>query len=106
MFEIHVKHLSSPLTFEYDPPGGEEGLEERHSGDLVILLVVVVQAREDRLDGQVSEAVGGGGKHIGDTGVHVRVVARVGAQRSRHGFITHDVGQVVPVHKHLRMDTC
>ena len=45
MFEIHVKNfVISVLTFEYEPPGGKEGLEERHGWDVVVLLVVVVEA--------------------------------------------------------------
>ena len=49
----------------------------------------------------MSEAVGSGGKRTGDAGVHVGAVAWIAAQSGIHGQVTYDVGQVVPVYKHL-----
>lgn len=95
---------SSPLTLKDDPPGREEGLEQGHAGELVVLPVVPVQTKQDRLNGQVGEAVGRRGEDVGDAGVHVGVVTRVTAQLTAHCFSSHDVGQIIPKHKHLRED--
>lgn len=89
-------------TLKDDPPGCEEGLEERHTGELPVLSEADVQAGQHGLDGQVGEAVGSGGKDVGDAGIHVGVVAGVAAQVAAHGVVAHNVLQVVPEHKHLR----
>lgn len=90
------------LTLKEDSPGREEGLIQGHAGKLTILPVVCIQAGQDWLDGQVGEAVGCCCKDVGDAGVDVGIVARVTAQESAHGIVTHDVWQVVSEHKHLR----
>lgn len=89
-------------TLKDDPPGREEGFKEWHAGELPALPHVGVKAGQHGLDGQVSEAVGGGGEDISNAGVHVGVVAGVAAQVASHGFIAHNVTQVVPENKHLR----
>lgn len=50
----------------------------------------------------MGEAVGCCGEDVGDAGVNVLVVTGVTAQLSAHGFVAHDVRQVVPEHEHLR----
>lgn len=96
---------ATQLTLEDDPPGGEEGLEQRDAGELTVLPVVGVQAGQRGLDGQVGEAVSRRRKHVGDAGVHVGVVARVAAELPAHGVRADDVRQIVPEHKHLRRRT-
>ena len=61
-----------------------------------MLLVLLVQTEREGLDGQVSEAVGGRGEHVGDAGVNVLVVAGVGGQLLGEHLRAHDVPQVVP----------
>lgn len=39
---------------------------------------------------------------VGDAGVDIGVVAGVTAELPAHGVVTHNVGQIVPEHKHLR----
>lgn len=50
----------------------------------------------------MGKAVGCCGEDVGDAGVNVLVVTGVTAQLSAHGFVAHDVRQVVPEHEHLR----
>lgn len=96
--------VAAQLTLKDDPPGGEEGLEQGDAGELRVLPVVAIQASQHRLDGQVGEAVGRRGEDVGDAGVHVGVVTRVTAQLSAHDVGSHNVGQIIPKHKHLRED--
>lgn len=77
-------------------------MEQGDAGELGVLPVVVVQTGQHRLNGQVGEAVSGCGKDVGDAGVHPGAVARVPAELPTHGVGSHDVGQIIPEHKHLR----
>lgn len=50
----------------------------------------------------MGEAVGCCGKDVGDAGVNFGVVTWVTAELPAHGLGSHDVGQIIPEHKHLR----
>lgn len=89
-------------TLKDDSPGGEEGLEQGHTGELRVLPVVCIQTRQHWLDGQVGEAVSRCSKDVGDAGVNVGIVAGVTAELSAHRIVAHNVRQIVPEHKHLR----
>lgn len=99
--EIHHTYHSL-LTLKYDPPRGKEGREQGHAAELSVLPVVCVQTGQERLDGQVGEAVRRCSKHVGDAGVNVGVVAGVASELSPHGLIAHNVRQIIPEHEHLR----
>lgn len=94
--------LSGQRTLEDDSPGGEEGLEQGHAGELGVLPVVCVQTSQRWLNRQVGEAVCCCGEDVGDAGVNVGIVAGVTAELPAHGVVTHNVWQIVPEHKHLR----
>lgn len=94
--------LSGQRTLEDDSPGREEGLEQGHAGELIVLPVVCIQARQRWLNRQVGEAICCCGEDVGDAGVNILIVAGVTAELPAHGVVTHDVWQIVPEHKHLR----
>lgn len=50
----------------------------------------------------MGEAVSRCGEDVGDAGVDVGVVTWVTAELPAHGLGPHDVGQIIPEHKHLR----
>lgn len=49
----------------------------------------------------MGEAVSCCCKDVRDAGVNIGIVAGVTAQLFAHGFVTHNVWQVVPEHEHL-----
>lgn len=68
---------------------------QHHRWVIWVLLVVLIQTGNIRLNHQVSESVRGCGKDIGDAGVHAFIIARVGRQLPGDEVRTNDVMQVV-----------
>lgn len=53
---------------------------QKHRGILAVLPVVLIKAKNERLNHQMSKTVRGCSKDIGDAGVHSFIVTRVGRQ--------------------------
>lgn len=67
-------------AFEDDSPRGEEGCVQRHRGKLGVVPVFLIEAKNGRLNHQMSKTVGGCRKDIGDAGVHSFIITRVRGQ--------------------------
>lgn len=75
---------------------------QQHRGILGVLPVVLIQAKNGRLNHQMSKAVRGCSKDVGDAGVHSLIVARVGRQLPGHEVWTNNVEQVVSERENLQ----
>ncbi len=53
---------------------------QQRAGVITVLLVLLVKTKHERLNHQMGKSVGSCGEHIGDAGVHVFIVTRVGGQ--------------------------
>ena len=67
-----------------------------------VVLVIVIQTEHERLNHQVSKSVGSCGKHIGDAGIDVLIITRVGGELPGNNFWAHNMEEVVPVGDDLK----
>lgn len=82
-------------AFMDDSPRGEEGFVQQDRGKLPVLPVVLIKARNDRLNHQMGKTVHGCRKDIGDAGVHSFIITRVGGQLPGDEVRTNNMEQVV-----------
>lgn len=82
-------------AFVDDSPRGEEGFVQQDRGKLPVLPVVLIKARNGRLNHQVGKPVRGCSKDIGDAGVHGFIITRVGGQLPGDEVRTNNMGQIV-----------
>lgn len=75
---------------------------QQRAGELRVLFVVLVQTENGGLDHEMSEAVGGGGKHVGDAGVQLVIVTGICGQPLSNHVWAQDVEQVVSESNDLR----
>lgn len=78
---------------------------QQYAGEFLVLLVLLIKTKYERLNHQVSESVGGCSKHIGDAGVHIFIVTGVGRQLLGNEVWTNNVEQVVPESENLKDKT-
>lgn len=64
---------------------------QQWAGIVTVFLVLLIKTKHKRLNHQVSESVGSCGEHIGDAGVHVFIITRVGGQLLGNEVWTNDV---------------
>ena len=75
---------------------------QQRAGVSTVLLVIFIKTEHKRLNHQVSKSVGSCGKHIGDSGVHVFIITRVGGKLLGNKFWTNNVEQVVSEGENLK----
>lgn len=78
-----------------DSPRGEEGFVQQDRGKLLVLPVVLIKARNGRLNHQMGKTVRGCSKDIGDAGVHSFIITRVGRQLPGDEVRTNNMEQIV-----------
>lgn len=67
-------------TFKNEPPSCKEGFVQQWGGVQGVLLIRLIETEHERLNHQVSKSVGSCGKDVGDAGVHIFIITRVGGQ--------------------------
>lgn len=61
-----------------------------------MLIVLLIETEHEGLDHQVGKPIGSSSKHIGDAGIHIIIIARVGGQLTSNEVWANNVEQVVP----------
>ena len=64
---------------------------QQGAGKIRVFLVLLIKTKHERLNHEVTESVGSCGKHIGDRGVHVFIITRVGGQMTGYAVWTNNV---------------
>lgn len=64
---------------------------QQYAVEFLVLLVMLIKTKYERLNHEVSKSVGSCSKHIGDAGVHISIVTGVGGQLLGNDVWTNNV---------------
>lgn len=71
-------------------------------GVIRVLLIVLIKPKHERLNHQVSKSVSSCGKHVGDAGIHIFIITRIGGKLPSNEVWTNNVEQVISESKNLK----